>query len=130
VDPSCRIVYVDNDPIVLVHARALLTSTPEGACAYIEADMRDPGKILSQAAVTLDFSQPVAIMLVAVLHMIKDDDNPWAIVSELLDNAAPGSYLAASHVASDIIKEASMAEGNRRYNESAAERSSCAAARR
>ena len=73
VAPECRIVYVDNDPIVLSHARALLTSSPEGACAYIDADLRDPEKILAEAADTLDFTKPVAVMLIAVLQFVGDD---------------------------------------------------------
>ena len=78
VAPEARIVYVDNDPIVLSHARALLTSKPEGACAYIDADVHDPDKILATAADTLDFSQPVALMLVAFMHFIGD-----AIIEEI-----------------------------------------------
>ena len=74
VTPASRIVYVDNDPVVLSHARALLTSNREGACAYLDADLRDPDKILAAAADTLDFSQPVAVMLIAVLHFVGDDD--------------------------------------------------------
>jgi S-adenosyl methyltransferase len=101
--PDCRVVYVDNDPIVLAHARALLTSRPEGATDYIDADLRDTQKILAQAARTLDFSQPVAVMLIAIMHAIRDDEDPYAIVTTLLDAVPPGSYLALSHVASDII---------------------------
>jgi hypothetical protein len=115
VAPSSRIVYVDNDPIVLAHARALLTSGPAGTTAYLDADLRDTGTILSQAAETLDFSQPVAVMLIAVLHLIGDDDDPYGIVSTLLDAVPPGSYLVLSHVASDIAPEA-MAEMGRRLN--------------
>ena len=73
VAPEARIVYVDNDPIVLSHARALLTSKPEGACAYLDADLRDPDKILAEAADTLDFTAPVAVMLIAVMHFVGDD---------------------------------------------------------
>jgi len=98
--PSCRVVYVDNDPIVLAHARALLTSTPEGKTAYIHADLREPEKILSDPVTkaTLDFSQPIALMLVAVLHFVPDSDGPRRIVDTLLDALPSGSYLAASHV--------------------------------
>src|SRR5215470_11151117 len=98
--PSCRVVYVDNDPIVLAHARALLTSTPEGKTAYIHADLREPEKILSDPVTqaTLDFSQPIALMLVAVLHFVPDSDGPRHIVDTLLDALPSGSYLAASHV--------------------------------
>ena len=85
-------LYVDNDPIVLAHARALLTSAEPGATSYIEADLRDPGKILRQAARLLDFTQPVAVMLVAVLHLISDDDNPYQIVNTLMDAVPAGSY--------------------------------------
>jgi hypothetical protein len=100
VAPSSRVVYVDNDPLVLAHARALLTSSPEGCTAYIHSDLRDPQAILSAPATrdVLDFSQPIALMLVAVLHFIPDEDNPAEIVKTLLDALPPGSYLAASHV--------------------------------
>ena len=97
IAPSSRIVYVDNDPIVLAHARALLTSTREGATAYIDADLRDPGKILRAAARTLDFTKPVAIMLIAILHCVPDEDGPRGIVAELLDGVCAGSYLVISH---------------------------------
>jgi hypothetical protein len=103
--PESRIVYVDNDPVVLAHARALLTSSPEGATAYLDADLRDPEKILEQAARTLDFSQPIAIMLIALLHVIGDDDNPHQSVASLINAVPSGSYLALSHVASDIEPE-------------------------
>jgi S-adenosyl methyltransferase len=100
VDPSCRVVYVDNDPIVLAHARALLTSKPEGKTAYIHADLREPAKILDDPAVrdTLDLTKPVALMLVAILHFIQDEDNPAEIVRTLVDALPPGSFLAASHL--------------------------------
>jgi hypothetical protein len=100
--PSSRIVYVDHDPVVLAHARALLTSTPEGATSYLDADLRDPDKILRQAAYTLDFTQPVAIMLIAVLHVIDDADHPYQIVRDLMAAVPPGSYLAISHLTADI----------------------------
>ena len=98
--PSCRVVYVDNDPIVLAHARALLTSSPEGETAYIHADLREPGKILGDPVTrqTLDFTQPVALMLVAVLHFVPDKVQPRRIVDTLLDALPSGSYLVASHV--------------------------------
>jgi SAM-dependent methyltransferase len=100
VAPESRIVYVDNDPIVLAHARALLNSSPEGRTAYIDADLREPEKILASPAVaeTLDLSQPVALILVAILHFLVDADDPARIVGTLLDALAPGSYLVASHV--------------------------------
>jgi hypothetical protein len=100
--PQSRVVYVDNDPVVLAHARALLTSTAEGATDYLDADMRKPGPILAGAAETLDFSRPVAIMLFAVLQLLGDDDEPYRVVSDLLAAVAPGSYLALSHPTSDL----------------------------
>jgi hypothetical protein len=113
--PESRIVYVDNDPIVLAHARALLTSNSAGATAYIDGDLRDTGTILEAAARTLDFSQPVALMLLGVLHLIPDADDPYAIVARLLAAMPAGSYLAISHPASDI--NAGQAEAQKRYNE-------------
>jgi O-methyltransferase involved in polyketide biosynthesis len=96
VAPDSRIVYVDNDPLVLVHARALLTSRPEGACAYIDADVRDPGAILELAAGTLDFSRPVAVMLLGILGHVQDDEQARSIVRELTGALVPGSYLTLS----------------------------------
>jgi SAM-dependent methyltransferase len=99
VTPSARVVYVDNDPLVLAHARALLTSSPEGRTAYVHADLRDPAAITSDPGVrdVLDFGQPIALMLVAILHFIPDEDNPAEIIASLLDVLPPGSYLVASH---------------------------------
>jgi hypothetical protein len=102
IAPESRIVYVDNDPIVLAHARALLTSSPEGATAYLEADARDPEKILHEAARTLDFSQPVAVILLAIMQFIPDSDGPFQIVSRLMDAVPPGSYLAMSNATLDF----------------------------
>src|SRR5579859_3339801 len=98
--PSCRVVYVDNDPIVLAHARALLTSSPEGKTAYIHADLREPEKILADpvTTATLDFTQPIALMLVAILHFLTDSDDPRRVVDTLLAALPSGSYLVASHV--------------------------------
>jgi hypothetical protein len=121
VAPDSRIVYVDNDPIVLSHARALLTSRPEGKCAYADADLRDPEKILAIAADTLDFTKPVAIMLLTVLQCITDDTELRAIVHQLTDPCVPGSFLAISHPASDIEAE-QHTEMVRRLNESVAEK--------
>jgi hypothetical protein len=100
VAPEARVVYVDNDPVVLSHARSLLTSAPAGRTAYIDADLRQPATILAspQLKETLDLSQPVALMLVAILHFLTDADNPAAHVATLLDALPPGSYLVASHV--------------------------------
>jgi hypothetical protein len=96
IAPTSRIVYVDNDPLVLVHARALLTSTAEGVTAYIDADVRDPEKILSVAAETLDFGQPVAILLLGVMGSVGDVDEGYEILGRLRDALPPGGYLAAS----------------------------------
>ena len=115
-DPASRVVYVDNDPVVLVHARALLTSTPEGATAYLDADLRDTSAILQAAAQTLDFGQPIALMLLIILHLIPDEDDPYGIVAELVRALPAGSYLVLAHPASDI-RAASMAEMTRRVNE-------------
>jgi hypothetical protein len=115
VAPACRIVYVDNDPIVLAHARALLTTEAEGATAYIDADLRDTVKILGSAAATLDFSQPVAVTLLAIMHLIPDEDDPHGIVAALMAAVPPGSYLVLSHPASDI-RPAAVAEMARRLN--------------
>jgi hypothetical protein len=106
VAPATRIVYVDNDPVVLTHARALLTSDPAGATDYIDADLRDPLGILAGAARLLDFSQPVAVMLMAVLQHLDDEDEPYRITQTLLESLPPGSYLAMSHPARDINAEA------------------------
>ena len=94
--PESRIVYVDNDPLVLVHAEALLTSAPGGVTSYIEADVRDPGTIIRDAARTLDFGQPVALMMLGIMGQIDDSDQPGSIVAWLLDALPPGSYLALS----------------------------------
>ncbi len=99
---DARIVYVDNDPIVLAHARALLTSTPEGATAYVQADARDTDTILREAAETLDFSQPVAVMALMVLQYVPDSDSPHEIVSRLMAATPPGSYLVISDTSRDL----------------------------
>ncbi|MCW2935646.1 MAG: hypothetical protein JWM19_6608 [Actinomycetia bacterium] len=103
--PDSRIVYVDNDPLVLTHARALLTGSKEGATAYLDADLRETDKILDQAAKTLDFSQPVAIMLMAILHYIKDLDQARHIVARLLDAVPSGSFLVITHAGIDLLPE-------------------------
>ena len=116
IAPESRIAYVDNDPIVLTHARALLTSAEAGATGYVEADLRDPGEILRETAKLLDFSRPVAVMLIGIMHFILDEDRPYEIVKTLLDAVPSGSYLAMSHMASDLYPEA-MAEFTRVLNE-------------
>jgi hypothetical protein len=103
--PQSRVVYVDNDPVVLAHARALLSSTPEGATDYLDADLRDPGPILAGAAQTLDFSQPVAVMLLAVLQLVGDGHDPYQIVADLLAAVPSGSYLVLSHPTSDVQQD-------------------------
>ena len=100
--PDSRIVYVDNDPIVLSHAKALLTSTPEGACAYIDADLRNTGQILKEAAGTLDFSRPVAVCLIMILQFIPDEEDPWQLTRALMDAVPSGSYLVVAHPANDV----------------------------
>lgn len=110
VAPESRVVYVDNDPLVMVHARALLTSESGlGVTDYIEADVRDPDTILQEAARTLDFSQPVALMLVAVLHFVPESDDPYGIVARLVDALAPGSYLVMSHATGDYLDARTLA---------------------
>ncbi len=116
VAPRSRIVYVDNDPVVLTHARALLTSSRAGETDYIPADLRDTAAILSGAARTLDFSKPVAVLLIAVLHFIPDSDDPYGIVARLMDAVPSGSYLVIAHAARDI-QAGAITEMMRRYNE-------------
>jgi hypothetical protein len=117
VAPDSRVVYVDNDPIVLAHARALLTSSPQGATAYLDADFRDSDTILAHARQTLDFSQPIAIMLIAILHLIDDDADPHAAVAKLVAAVPPGSYLAISHLSSDIMASAARTAAHDRLRE-------------
>ncbi|WP_306209982.1 SAM-dependent methyltransferase [Actinoplanes sp. RD1] len=99
IQPATHTVYVDNDPIVLTHARALITSGPEGSITYLDADLREPEKILEHPdlAATLDFSQPVALLLVAVLHFIRDDEDPQGIIDTLVGALPSGSYVVATH---------------------------------
>jgi hypothetical protein len=103
VAPESRVVYVDYDPIVLAHARALLTSSDTGATEYIDADLRDTDTILAQASQLLDFSKPVAVTLLSILHAIPDSDDPQAIIGTLLDAVPSGSYLAISHAAPEFV---------------------------
>jgi hypothetical protein len=104
--PDTRALYVDNDPIVLAHARALMSSHPAGATAFIQADAQEPGKILGDPALreTLDLAEPVALMLLSILPFFRDDENPQGIVSTLLDALPSGSYLTISHITADFIK--------------------------
>ena len=119
VAPECRIVYVDNDPLVLTHARALLTSTPQGVTDYIAADLREPDKIVEAAAKTLDFTQPVALMVMNILGHVGDYDEARSIVQRLLDVLPSGSYLAHCD-GTNVIDKAAMDEALRVYNESGA----------
>ncbi|MGH3279095.1 MAG: SAM-dependent methyltransferase [Trebonia sp.] len=117
VAPTARIVYVDNDPLVLAHARALLTSSPEGRTAYIHADLRDPAAILNDPVTreVLDFNQPIALVLLAILHMIPDEEEPAEIVETLVDALPPGSYVVASHITAEHSADA--AGGESRFQE-------------
>src|ERR1700690_2706768 len=103
IAPESRVVYVDYDPIVLAHARALLTSHQAGVTEYVDADLRNTGTILTQAARLLDFAKPVAVTLLMVLHVIPDSDDPHAIVAKVMDALPPGSYLAVSHLGSELL---------------------------
>ncbi len=118
VEPSSRVVYVDHDPMVLAHARALLTSAPEGRTAYIQADLKTPLDILTSPVVrsVIDFDQPVALMLIAVLHFLQEDDNAEGVLKTLLDALPPGSYLAASHLTLEHDPEG-VGGGQRVYHE-------------
>jgi S-adenosyl methyltransferase len=121
VAPAARVVYVDKDPVVLAHAHALLTSGPGGTTDYIPADLRDTAEILGKAAATLDFAQPVAVMLLGILQVIPDDGNPWEIVAQLLRAVTPGSYLAIAHPTLDVLAAAAGTEALSQYNQRASE---------
>ena len=114
--PDSRIVYVDNDPIVLTHARALLTGSSAGQTAYIGADLRDTPAILAEAGQTLDFGQPVAVMFLMTLQYIPDGDDPHAIVRGYMDAVAPGSFLVVSDTTNEV-NDPVISEGTRRMNE-------------
>jgi hypothetical protein len=112
IDPAARVVYVDNDPIVLAHARALLTSSAQGATAYVDADLRQPDKIINDPALrsTLDFSQPMALILAAIMHFIPDEDDPYGIVARLVAALPQSSYLIMSHATNDYLTPQEVAE--------------------
>ena len=120
IAPTARVCYVDNDPIVLTHARALLTSHPAGVTDYVHANFQNPDRILSEAARTLDFSQPIAVMLLAILHVIPESEDPsqdpYHVVRRIMDAVPSGSYLVISHPASDVNPE-QAAEIARRFNQ-------------
>jgi len=107
--PASRIVYVDHDPVVISHAQALLTSHPAGKTDYIHADLRDWAAISAGAQQTLDFSQPIAVLLIAVLHFILDSEDPHQLISRMMADLAPGSYLVIAHAASDIEADTAAA---------------------
>jgi S-adenosyl methyltransferase len=119
VDPDARVVYVDNDPMVLVHARALLTSSKPETTTYLDADLRDTAKILAEAAALLDFRKPVGVLLIGILQLIPDQDDPHAIVTRLMDAVPSGSWLAIFHPASDILAD-QMSEAARQVSARAA----------
>ena len=116
IAPDSRIVYVDNDPLVLVHARALLTSHPQGRTDYLDADLREPAQIIEGARRTLDFGRPVAVTLLGILNFVPDDDEAAGLVARLVDALAPGSYVAISHPTTEINGE-TMQEALRLWNE-------------
>ncbi|MBE1531197.1 SAM-dependent methyltransferase [Actinomadura algeriensis] len=116
VDPASRIVYVDNDPLVLAHAHALLTGTPEGAIAYLDADVEDPDKILREAAETLDFDKPIALVMVGIMQFVKDLDRAYAIVRRLVEALPSGSHLVLTHP-TNAVRGARMDEAVRQWNE-------------
>ncbi|MEJ2577688.1 MAG: SAM-dependent methyltransferase [Kineosporiaceae bacterium] len=117
VNPAATVVYVDNDPIVLAHARALLNSHPNGATAYIDADLRQPETILTDPALaaTLDLSRPVALMLVSVMHFFPDQDEPHAIVHQLAQALPADSYLVLSHASGDFVDSQPVDRASCRY---------------
>lgn len=115
IAPQCRVVYVDYDPVVLSHARALLISTPEGVTDYIDADLRNTDAILERAAAILDFSQPVAVTVLMTLHAIADADDPHGTISKIISALPAGSHLALTHPAADIEPD-KMADLTQRVN--------------
>src|SRR5258708_9932407 len=115
IAPESGVVYVDNDALVLAHARALLTSSREGVCEYLDADLRDTETMLTEAARTLDFTQPAAVILVAVLHFLADPDDPAGVVAALVGALAPGSFVVISHLTADFAPD-EVASGVAAYN--------------
>jgi hypothetical protein len=122
VSSDCRVLYVDNDPMVLTHARALLAGAQQGSTAYLDADARDPEKILRGAEQMLDLSRPVGVMLIAILHLVNDEDNPQRIVDRLMEAVPPGSYLAITHVPSDMQQSMGVVAAAKRVNRLMAQR--------
>ncbi|WP_255954480.1 SAM-dependent methyltransferase [Streptomyces odontomachi] len=105
IQPHAKVAYTDNDPIVLRHAEALLVGTGQGATDYIQADVREPGQILQYAAEVLDFERPIALSLLAVMHFVTDEEDPYGITRALVDALPPGSYLIFSHATWDMLPE-------------------------
>jgi hypothetical protein len=120
VAPECRVVYVDNDPVVLAHARALLTSLPGGVTSYVDADARDAGTIIAEAGATLDFGQPVAVMMVDLLDFIEDDSAVRSTIETLIAAVPSGSYFAIMHPASDL--DLGLPEAEKLWNQLAPQR--------
>ncbi|MEV0167361.1 SAM-dependent methyltransferase [Nonomuraea fuscirosea] len=120
--PEARVAYVDNDPIVLVHGRALLTGDPAGATEMIEADLRQPQKILSDPAVrkVLDFTRPVAVVVAGLLHFVTDDEDPYGVVEQLKAAVPSGSHLLLSHITMDFADNLSREEFTKPYDNSSA----------
>ena len=118
--PDARVVYVDRDPIVLAHAHQLLRGSREGVTRYIYGDLREPGPILHQAAKTLDFSRPTAVILFGILHLFSDAEDPRGVVGQLMAPLPPGSYLAVSHLGKDLQSD-EMIETFKRINTRMAE---------
>jgi hypothetical protein len=119
VNPAAHVVYVDNDPIVLAHSRALLASKPEGKCAYVDADLRNPEYILLHPSVrdTLDFGRPIGLILAAVMPFLLDEDEPGRVVSTVVGALPPGSYVAATHGSAEYTRQDGSAELNRVYKQ-------------
>jgi hypothetical protein len=117
IAPESRVMYVDNDPIVMTHARALTVGSPQGRTGYLEADVREPEAILTDPGVrtVLDFNRPIALMLVAVLHFVHDDDQARSVVRQLLDALPSGSYLVASNVTTDLVDAEQAAKHDEMY---------------
>jgi SAM-dependent methyltransferase len=116
ISPACRVVYFDNDPLVLAHGRALLTARPGAEpCTYLHGDVRDPASVLERAGAVLDFTRPVAVLLLAVLHFVADADDPAGIIKQFAAALAPGSLIAISHLTADYAPQ-QVAEGTAAYN--------------
>jgi len=116
ISPACRVVYADNDPLVLTHGRALLTARPGAEpCTYLHGDVRDPAALLEQASAVLDYSRPVAVLLLAVLHFLADTDDPASVIKQIAAALAPGSLIAISHLTADYAPQA-IADSAAAYN--------------